>query len=614
MALKCDEKSVYTLFNEFTTLEIPMYQRSYAWETDTVTNFVDDIRECLDSRITNPMKPRHHFFGGVVSITSANQSLMQKKVEIIDGQQRLTTFVLFVSVLVHKIDKYLESCSASNSDDANQKLTDHSDGFKLDYVIYKDRHDSSTGEKLRLRPTNVDKDYFASLLRDGISKQTKNPSEGSHKRLKAAWLTLEKFVDGEIVNTDFKCEKILEKLYSLRAVLQNDCTFIFISTSTPEDAYRYFLVLNDRGERLTTGDLLRARTLGILEEEGVSGFARDISSRWSDILKDRSKSDVEKYFKWYFESLTGKRPKKLNLPGQYIDEVFHINDNVNRSEKVERIKNVVAQMQKDFDMIRGLKNGEWLSEKNNTATNWDKERLRSLICSLGHTQAIPLLLAMSELDTKSFYDAVASLERFFFRFKTIGQQHAGKMEDVYRCYCKKLRENTNFYSLQKFRRELKKLVFEQVDDDIFTRRLEQLTYDASNKKRKDAIKVLLIALESYWDWYDDGRNTIPVCKNKESSIESSIVSIEHIYPQNADSQRIDDDLEDVKHLLGNLSLLGGVQNSELKNKGFDDKRDNFSSSNIRLNRWVGDQKTWTIREFNQRHKYMLKMAVSIFKP
>lgn len=614
MALKCDEKSVYTLFNEFTTLEIPVYQRSYAWETETVTNFIEDIGECLDARVLNPSKPRHHFLGGVVSITSASTNLMHRKVEIIDGQQRLTTFVLLVAIVVQKIEKYIGKEAYKGQNGSYQKLADRSDGFKFDYVLYKDRHDTTAGEQVRLKVTNADMDYFSELLRYGLVKRTTNPDKGSHRRLRASWLALEKFVERDIINDNCSPDKVLEKLHALRGVLQQDCTFIFISTSTPEDAYRYFLVLNDRGERLTTGDLLRARTLGILEEEGVSESAETVAQMWGDILKDRSKNDVEKHFRWYFESLTGNRPKKLNLPGQYIDEVFKVSKLDNGFQKVEQVKNVVRDMQKDFEMIRGLRNGEWLSEKNSSATSWDKERLRSLISILGHTQAIPLLLAMSEFEAKNFYDAVASLERFFFRFKTVGQQHVGVMEDLYRGYCKQIRKNRQLYSFVNFRRDLGKLVNEKVDDDHFELKLNQLTYESNNKRRKDAIKVLLLALESYWEWFEDQRNTVPTCKNKETSIESSNVSIEHVYPQTAESDGIDDDLEEVKHHLGNLSLLGGIKNSELRNSGFDEKRREYEDSNIRLNRWIGDRKKWTKDEFEKRHKFMLSMALSIFKP
>jgi len=89
-----------SLFDVFYTkvFAIPDYQRGYAWEKQQVEDLIDDLS------LMPPGKP--HFFGTLV-LSKTGQKLEDEKniefpvYEIIDGQQRLTTSVIFLSV-IHK--------------------------------------------------------------------------------------------------------------------------------------------------------------------------------------------------------------------------------------------------------------------------------------------------------------------------------------------------------------------------------------------------------------------------------------------------------------------------------------------------------------------------------
>lgn len=66
---------------------IPVYQRGYSWDKDHVTRFIEDLTETHKLDHT-----RAHFFG--IIITSPNPVTSVE--ELIDGQQRLTTAMLFL--------------------------------------------------------------------------------------------------------------------------------------------------------------------------------------------------------------------------------------------------------------------------------------------------------------------------------------------------------------------------------------------------------------------------------------------------------------------------------------------------------------------------------------
>jgi uncharacterized protein with ParB-like and HNH nuclease domain len=73
--------------------EIPKYQRSYAWEKQNVRELFEDIQESLDTKA-------NHYIGTVVLAKTKNEEVF----DIVDGQQRVTTIVMFISVIISKLN------------------------------------------------------------------------------------------------------------------------------------------------------------------------------------------------------------------------------------------------------------------------------------------------------------------------------------------------------------------------------------------------------------------------------------------------------------------------------------------------------------------------------
>ena len=49
------------------TFEVPKYQRNYAWDESQIASFLKDLDLCRGARLADADKPRHHFFGGIVT-------------------------------------------------------------------------------------------------------------------------------------------------------------------------------------------------------------------------------------------------------------------------------------------------------------------------------------------------------------------------------------------------------------------------------------------------------------------------------------------------------------------------------------------------------------------
>ena len=73
--------------NQDSLYKIPRYQRPYKWEGDQVEQLWDDIYSAYEDNISN------YFLGSI--ITAKDES----SIDIIDGQQRMTTLMIFFCVL-----------------------------------------------------------------------------------------------------------------------------------------------------------------------------------------------------------------------------------------------------------------------------------------------------------------------------------------------------------------------------------------------------------------------------------------------------------------------------------------------------------------------------------
>ena len=87
--LPLKEISIDELYNgKKATYEVPIYQRNYAWEKDEISALIQDVYDAYTA------KKETYFIGTLVSFNKGKQVY-----EVVDGQQRLTTINLILSVL-----------------------------------------------------------------------------------------------------------------------------------------------------------------------------------------------------------------------------------------------------------------------------------------------------------------------------------------------------------------------------------------------------------------------------------------------------------------------------------------------------------------------------------
>jgi Protein of unknown function DUF262 len=90
-AIEACESTIGHIFSDEYAFEIPPYQRPYAWEQEQVEELLSDLLDAMDNGSDGSV----YFLGSIVLIKSPNQP----PAKVVDGQQRLTTLTMMLSVL-----------------------------------------------------------------------------------------------------------------------------------------------------------------------------------------------------------------------------------------------------------------------------------------------------------------------------------------------------------------------------------------------------------------------------------------------------------------------------------------------------------------------------------
>jgi len=424
MPIKPTQLAVKFLFEQNHTFAVPKYQRGYAWDDEAIEDFIEDIARCLSAREAD--KQRIHFFGGIVTVRMPIANSNRSNYEVIDGQQRLASFVMLVAAIVRGMRNIVgelvkKSSLAEEEQKAKKFLEDTIDSLRGIYLVYRDEIELEYVEIPKLTLSVADNDFFQNI----IAEQETSSQRASHECIKAAWDRIVDFVGTTVLKGGSPWEKAKRLQLLVNSVLATDCSVIFMCSETKSEAYQIFQVLNDRGVHLTDGDLLRASTMELLDAKPLAAIQNKVAEQWDKVLA-YPPGDIDSYLRWYFSSWQGKRPKSSNVADQFMEFRFGGKDrSVASKTEAQAVLNEVQQLDRDFALLRTLGEGDWPYTNHSTVDGWDRERLRMLVTHLKHTNAMPLLLSLQGLDAKKFAEAVSTIERFVFRFKTIGNAHIG---------------------------------------------------------------------------------------------------------------------------------------------------------------------------------------------
>ena len=248
------------------TILVPNYQRAYSWDTDSsetrqlqVNVFLSDLLDHIKSNTSSPYYFGHFLF----------EEIGSEEYAIIDGQQRLTTSVIFLSALYKRLK---EVCGVENIMGLGDDL----------YVAY--CNTIQQGGKYRFSTVEYDNQKF----RDYVIDQTDRNHNGINTLSKA------RFVQA----FDFFTKKLAEMDKPMLIALHKTITQALCSTyvvKNPVEAVQMFIFQNNRGKRPTNLEVIKAQFmyhihLYALEDRKQSALD-EVTERFENIY--RSISQVE---------------------------------------------------------------------------------------------------------------------------------------------------------------------------------------------------------------------------------------------------------------------------------------------------------------------------------
>lgn len=591
------------MFASQATYYVPKYQRAYAWENESIQDFLNDLKRSYTERQAS--RDSSHFFGGIVSIKhTVVGAVDEHKYEIIDGQQRITTFTLTIRCLINMYEDLLEHSHIDASKES--MINNRIDNLKRRFIEFIQEINLEEQVVSVFTVSKRDKEFYAELMKGNILNEA--PDRYSHKNLLNSYKKINKFFkDTVLIDNDLT--EILKRLQTFEFVIDTDFTLLHMVADNEKSAYRLFQVINDRGMSLTEGDLLRAKTLEILED--FSSIQNSVELIWDKLLSN-APNVTSQYLTWIYTSYTGKDLKKSEIFDKFLDQFFPEHNQVIDQAKASNILATMKYLEKDFENCQRLSDGEWIYPIKQPITAWDRNRFEVLMNTLDHPLSMPLFIAASKLDDKKFSEIVQLVEKVFFRYILICKQHLGSLKSIYFKQIINIRSNPSTYTLTDFKTKINQLIENKANDALFTANLKELEYDQDQSNKY--LKFFLMTLEYHFPYYlQDTTRTLTKCLNKTSPYDFAGTSIEHVYPKNALSPDINTDIEPIKNSIGNLALMDPLHNSDQGNKKFLNKKSEYASSSIEVLKYLSNHADWTKLEVEDLEGKYIQLALKHFK-
>jgi hypothetical protein len=238
---------------------IPTYQRRYSWHERQVWELIEDIK-LIEGNDT-------HLLGSIVCLAGHHTAGLNK-LELVDGQQRLTTITILLECMRQRLD------AAEEADDAAEVAR----------LLSAKPLGGKPVRKVAL--DSIDSAEFDRLVRNELEQEFQN------LQLQWAFRSVREWV----------AEQTLEQLGSFLYRLKNQAIVIRLDVSEAKDAFKLFETINNRGLRLSPTDIIKNFLLGNAARFGDEALQAARAS-WTLLIQHLDRTNSDAFFRYYLMAL-----------------------------------------------------------------------------------------------------------------------------------------------------------------------------------------------------------------------------------------------------------------------------------------------------------------------
>jgi uncharacterized protein with ParB-like and HNH nuclease domain len=599
---------------DISEISIPIFQRPYSWTQEQIRQFLLD----LDSSVN---KKSRHFYGLIVYVFQDKKSL---KIDIIDGQQRLTTVIITLAVLRDMMEDMNQNTQWSEQDEErnNEEI------LKIKTSIYSKKkcklHSSNEGKYenefleiiqksiLDFTDPNVSprkeydqqktgsKDRFEvkknHLFNLGDKRITK--SKNSYKN----YLIVHDYFEG-LISKETTNEDKFELLIKYSDSLLEEFRYIPFEVESYEQAFEYFEVLNDRGLDISALDLIKNECL---KKQLTDVQRKEVFDYWTEIFSvtlDQTcnliqfvryaymqehghitKREIYASFKKELKDLTFNSLKTF-LTGKLLTRAKIYKDLISDDTNLDPKYHNVIQLLKSTKTVQWYSIAMAVLEPLYTSKKISKKTGDAVVLLLESIHEIMFTINFVNVVTNSIETKFPEIAMLI--------KYDNEIE-----YLKLVEKSINEINSLKL---LSSLQFSKIEINRVS------TFEANND-----LGNMFIFLFKYFD-------------KKSSDDKFYIGSLEHLFPQKPNEKSwpvinlvTPEEKKNMTYSIGNFFITNRILNPSLGNKSFEDKRQEYEQNHIYDILPLQDPlhyaniKDWTPQIIIQRTDWILEKFKNVF--
>lgn len=526
---------------------IPPYQRAYSWGQKQRKDLFSDINRLRDAD-GDPV----HFMATMVGLNRGKQTIATNEfheIEVVDGQQRLTTLIILYKCLSLALDEK-DKDELSFAKEIETLLVK---GDDVNLLLLQTNHDTSH--------------YFVTFLRDGTYPSAREATTLADRLLLEAMEDCSKFV------AQWEGSKL-----ELGIVLKNRLALIFHEVDDEATVYSVFEVLNSRGLPVAWLDRLKSALMGTVfeySEGNKEETIKELHHVWGEI------------YRW------------VGLNQGMSSESLRFAATLKSADRLSKVQSEEAAVETLRELAGNSAKGtievsNWILKVVKAVDKLVADKRRTAVTKIAHARLLAVAIELSSMSDSQRDELLNVWEKVTFRIFGMCRRDARTGVGYYVRLARKL-----FIEGMEHEDALNAIRALGTGDFAIESAVEQLRHENSYEGWEEELRYFMYRYEEHL-----AREQGLTFSNEQWERiweDAPAKSIEHISPQSRGRSYV--------HRLGNLTLLPPRLNSKLRDMSSSKKAKDYEKTGLLITAELKpDLNRWKLDSVKKREERLLKWA------